>query len=341
MRKKAARITEVARLAGVSPGLVSRIINNDATLKVRAETRARVMDAIDKLDYAPDSTARALRSARTGLLGFALHHVNDPVYTDMVDAAQVAATSRNHSIMLLNTTELLERGDAFREIVHGRRVDGLLIQSGFGDADADLRALAGTVPSILFNGAPMPGTRTLRLDDGAAAAAATEHLVALGHRDIAFVGADGAAAARRLDAYRAAMERAGLAPLPPLHGGWSPDEAKAAVTRYLADRPSATAFVVVTTTTAIGVHSAIATAGLRIPDDIALISVHDAWFAPHLNPPLTVVALPFGTLGTRAVDLLIRQIHEPTTGETIIADDPPRLIERGSTAPPRSRETLP
>lgn len=339
MRKKAARLVDVAKLAGVSTGVVSRVINKDDTLKVRDDTRARVLDAIDKLDYAPDSTARALRSARTGLLGFALHHVNDPVYTEMVDSAQVEATRRNHSIVLLNTTELLERGAAFREIVHGRRVDGLLIQSGFSDAEAELLEVARTLPSVMFNGGATASVRALRLDDAVAAATATRHLLELGHRDIVFVGAEGASSSRRLDGYRTAMEDAGLTALPPLRAGWSPDEANAAVRQYLSSRRRATAFVVVTTTTAIGVHSGIAAAGLGIPEDLSVISLHDAWFAPHLNPPLTTVALPLGALGTRAVDLLIQQIHEPTTGETIIADEPPDLIVRGSTSHPRRPDT--
>src|SRR5699024_12404365 len=108
------------------------------TLRARDETRAAVMSAVEMLDYVPDVAARALRNAQTGLLGFALHHVNDPIYAEMVDSAQAEATKCGYSIILMNTAELAERGDHFRAIVQGHRVDGLLIQSGFGPGEEAL-----------------------------------------------------------------------------------------------------------------------------------------------------------------------------------------------------------
>lgn len=83
-------------------------------------------------------------------------------------------------------------------------------------------------------------------------------------------------------------------------------------------------------TATLGVHSGIHEAGLRIPDDISLVSLPDTWFARHLTPPLTVVTLPYAEVGARAVSVLIDQIREPSTGETIVTEPAPRLLERGS-----------
>jgi LacI family transcriptional regulator len=338
MARKPARLTEVAKLAGVSAGLVSRIINGDPTVRVRPETRAAVLSAIEMLNYTPHPSARALRSARTGLLGFALHHVNDPVYVDMVDQAQAEAAKNNFSLILLNTEELVERGDAFRDLVLGRRVDGLLIQSGFGGSDLTMQEIARTIPSVVFSADATPGMRTIRLDDAAAAALATQHLIDAGHTSIAYVGGAGASSERRFAGYRSALAAAGLPWLPAIDGGWTADDGHDATARFLDGGARVTAIVAVTTTTALGVHSGIVASGRRIPDDLSLVSVHDTWFARHLNPPMTAVALPLAELGACAVRALIDQIDDPGEGETVIADPAPYLVARGST---KARQIVP
>lgn len=335
--KRAPRLAEVAKLAGVSGGLVSRIVNHDPTLRVRPETRARVLAAVEMLNYKPHMSARALRNAQTGLLGFALHHANDPIYVELVDQAQAAAAKHNYSLFLLNTAELIERGEAFREIIHGHRVDGLLIQLGVGSEEGPLRELARAVPSVVFGADPADDIRTIRLDDFNAARIATEHLLEAGHRSIAYIGGDGTSSQRRHGGYHAALTGAGLPALPPVNGGWMPDDAHQATVGLLRSQPDITAIVAVTTTTALGVHSGMIGAGMRIPDDVSLISVHDTWFAPHLNPPLSVVALPLADLGRRALEMLVEQVTEaePSTGETVVEEPSPELILRASTGAPR------
>ena len=329
--RKTPRLVDVARLAGVSPSLVSRVLNADPTLRTRDETRSEVISAARMLNYVPDVAARALRNAQTGLLGFALHHVNDPIYAEMVDCAQAEATRQGYSIILMNTAELAERGDHFRAIVQGHRVDGLLIQSGFGKGEEILAEIARSIPSVVF-GAPIDGIRTVRLDDVVAARMATEHLIKSGHTAIAFVGADGVSSARRYDGYLQALAAAGLPALPSIDGGWTSDEAHEATLRLLASGTPVTGIVVVSTTTALGVHSGIAAAGRRIPDDVSLVSVHDTWFARHLNPALTTVAMPMDRVGTFGVSMLIDQIREPSAGEFVVRDPPPVLVVRDSTA---------
>jgi LacI family transcriptional regulator len=331
---KAPRLADVARLASVSPSLVSRVLNSDPTLQVRSETRAAVMSAVDMLGYVPDAAARALRNAQTGLLGFALHHVNDHSYVDMVETAQAEATTRGYTIILINSDELPARRQQFRAIIQGHRVDGLLIQNGFSKSDRGLESLARPIPSVMFGGDAAEGLLTLRLDDGVAAKIATEHLIGLGHTAIAFIGADGASSTRRYDGYREALADAGLRAIPPVDGGWTSDSAHDAVRRLLGSGVPVTGLVAVTTTVALGVHSGIVAEGRRIPDEVSLVSVHDTSFARHLNPPLTVVALPIKEAGALGVSLLIDQMRERSTGEVVVADPPPALVVRESTAPP-------
>lgn len=335
--RKTARLSEVAKLAEVSPGLVSRILNEDPTLKVRPETRARVLNAIDMLQYTPHASARALRNSQTGLLGFALHHVNDPIYAQLVETAQIAAAEREYSVVLLNAGELVGRQDAFRALVRGHRVDGLLIQSGFSADSHGLQEVARSVPSVVFNADQTPGLRTVRLDDTAAATVATRRLLELGHTQIAFVGAEGATSDRRLRGYLDALDAAGVAPIPTISGGWDASAARAGIEKYFAAGGKATGLVVVTSTSALGVHAGVISAGLSIPEDVSVVSIHDAWFTEHLNPPLTVVELPLADIGRLAVDMLIDQIASPAEGATVLEEPAPNLLERGSTATPGER----
>lgn len=322
-------------MAGVSTAVVSRIVNQDPTLRVRATTREAVESAIAMLDYTPHSSARALRKAQTGLLGFALHSVNDPIYAEMVDEAQAEAARRNYSLILMNIGELADRREAFREIVLGHRVDGLLIHGGHGVDESGLRELARGLPSVMFNTDPGAGLRTIRFDDATASGLATQHLIDLGHEAIMYIGDTGSTSQRRYEGYRTAMTQAGLPSYPLVASGLSPDESHDATVHLLRSGIPVTALVVVSTTQALGVHSGIVAAGRRIPDDISIISVHDVWFARHLNPPLSAVSLPVGHLGAVAVSVLIDQITAPSEGDTVVTDPAPQVLSRRSTAPPR------
>jgi len=330
---KSARLSEVAKLAGVSPGLVSRLINDDPRLKIRDETRKRVESAIEMLQYTPHASARALRSSQTELLGFALYHVTDPIYAQMVENAEAAATAAGYSLVLLNAADLAADPDALRRLTQGRKIDGLLIQGGYAEASSSLQA-ANTVPTVLFNADPLPGFRTVRLDDTGAAAMATEHLIELGHTRVAFVGAEGSSSERRHRGYLSAMAKAGLASHPPIHGGWEADTARAVTESYYASGGTATGLVVVSTTGALGVHAGVIASGRRVGRDVSLVSIHDTWFAPHLSPALTVAAMPLGDLGRVAVEMLLEQIRDRGDGEVILDSPETRIVHRASSAPP-------
>ncbi|MCC2028079.1 LacI family DNA-binding transcriptional regulator [Microbacterium sp. YMB-B2] len=329
---RSARLSEVAKLAGVSPGLVSRLINEDPTLKIRDETRERVQAAIDMLQYTPHASARALRSSQTGLLGFALYHVTDPIYAQMVENAEAAASVAGYSLMLLNAADLAAHPQTLRSLAQGRKVDGLLIQGGYED-HASLQG-AGSMPTVLFNADALAGFRTVRLDDAEAAALATRHLIDLGHTAIAFVGAEGSSSDRRYQGYLSAMVDAGLASHPPIVGGWDAGTARSVVENYYASGGSATALVVVSTTSALGVHAGVIASERRVGQDVSMVSIHDTWFAPHLSPALTVAAMPLGDLGRVAVEMLLEQIREPAEGEVILREPEIRIVHRESSAPP-------
>lgn len=328
-------LADVAARAGVSRGLVSRILNQDQTLTVREETRRAVLDAVAALDYVPSSAARALRTSRTGTLALVVNGLASPIYEPMIDAAQREAASRGYLLVLIDAEEAEGDAEVFRSVIASRRVDGLLVQGGYGEAAKGLLPATKLLPSVIVNA---PGTRTapgVQLEDEKAARLATRHLIDLGHRDVAFVtGLSGITSDRRQRAFQSEMRDAGLTV--PRHrvvrGGWSADDCHDAVRAYFGEGRQATGFVVVNTGSAVGVVSALHAEGLDIPREVSVVGIHDTWFAPHLTPALTTVRLPLAELGRRGVAHLINKITAGVDDEVVITDPAPELIMRASSA---------
>lgn len=329
------RLSDVAARAGVSPGLVSRLLNNDSSLTVRPETREAVLAAVRELDYVPNSTAASLRRNRTGAIGLVLARVTNPVFTEVVHGAQEAAAEFGYGLLM---AEDAERDETFLAgIIKSRRVDGLLLQGGYGPRAEMLQRYSEAIPSVIVNSAGNDMASGVRLEDGAASRLATSYLIELGHRNIAFVtGAPGAASDTRRRGYEDALTAAGLTLRPGLviPGGWQAEDGRRALSEWLrAEQGSdATAYVVATSVAALGVFSALAEARVRVPEDASVVGIHDPWFAPYITPALTTVALPLFELGRRSVQQLVTHLESGKPDEVVITDPPPQLVVRASTS---------
>ncbi len=340
-------ITDVAQAAAVTPAVVSRVLNGDPTLKVRAATRERVLAAALELDYTPSHAARALRRSRSNALGLAVHDMANPVYGEIIAGAQKAATDAGY-VLLLADIEALARGDeAFRGVLHGGAIDGLLLQRAGTAADQKIvRAAKARVPTVLLNdrSTTLP---SVALDDAAGTDLATQHLIELGHTRIGHLSVGGTSrSSARVRGWRAALTRAGLAADPDwlVDGGHTVSLGHDGMAAMLAGVPAAhrpTAFVVGNVLAAIGALTAVRAASLSVPDDLSLVALHHVVLAEHVTPPLTTVAMPLRELGSAAVTLLLQRLNADADGEQarglVVRDPAPRLVVRGSSAPPRSR----
>lgn len=336
--RKRARLAEVAEHANVSRGLVSRMLNGDATLKIKPETRERILESVRILGYAPQSAAAALRRSKTSTIGLVINKVANPMYVDMISAAQKAATEAENVLLLVDAAELEENGRLFREIVSARRVDGLLLQGGYGSGADLLLPYSGLIPSVIFNASGSGAAPGIRLQDTFAAQIATRHLLELGHTRLAYVsGAAGETSDSRRHGFESVL---GSADGTVLEGGWSADDCHAAVVDHYRSGGTSTAILAVNSAAAVGVVSAIHFLGLRIPTDVSVVGIHDTLVAPHLTPPLTTVRLALAELGREAVRLLIQHIDEPVTGDFLVDSPAPELISRESTSPPPRRSFL-
>lgn len=336
---RAPSLVDVAARAGVSTSLVSRILTGDTGVRAREETRDRVRVAAADIGYVPHAVARSLRRAHAGALGLVVHGLGNPIFSEIVQGAQQRVVEAG-DVLLVADADSLTDDLALRQLAGGGRVDGLLWQPATSGGIDDRAALAARwVPVVLLNSRGAHGLPGVHLDDAAAARLAVEHLVALGHRRIGLVGgpADADNSVRRREGYQQGMHAAGL-PAPArwtVWGGWSPAAGQLAGHTLLRRQPELTALVAANVVVASGILSAAAELQVSVPAQVSLVALHDLWFAERLSPPLTVVEMPLRRMGWAAADLLLTAAVS-TEDSHLVADPPPRLIVRGSTAEPRA-----
>jgi LacI family transcriptional regulator len=331
-------LNDVATLAGVDRSVVSRVINEDPNLNIRPQTRQRVLDTIEKLDYRPNAAARSLRTARAYMLGLFIPDFANPVYAEIIKGAESAAGRLGYGLMTASSNGVRVGRGHYEDLLAQGRVDGLLFAGDESGHELELlRAMR--LPWILVN-RRIPGSqRYVILDDERGSELAVAHLLALGHRKIAHLaGPETADTARRRRAgYVSAMKAAGLDPDPRLivHADYTPAGGGAAMHTLLTvpDRP--TAVLVANVASAVGALHAAHAHGLSVPADISVIAIHDMPLASHLVPALTTVRMPLSDLGARAIELL--STSKPDDDITEIVTNPVEIIVRESTAVPPLR----
>jgi LacI family transcriptional regulator len=306
-------IRDVARLSGVSPMTVSRVINDSE--RVSPETRRRVEQAISELGYVPSRLARGLSRRRTGTLAVIVPDVANPFFTAIVRAAEEVARRADYHVILCDTRADLgvERGVIEELIAH--RVEGAVIAPVSDRTATHLRRLAEFgVPFVLID-RTIPGVDcdVVLGDSSGGARQLVEHLVSLGHRRIGFiVESDDVSTARdRRAGYEAALKAAGIALDPALvaHAAPDPSGGSAGMSRLheLEERP--TAVFTVNNLVALGAIEAVRAAGLEVPDDVALVCFDDIEYASRLYPFLTAMEQPAQTFGTLGTQLLLERIE--------------------------------
>ncbi|NHA66488.1 LacI family DNA-binding transcriptional regulator [Phycicoccus sp. CMS6Z-2] len=325
-------MADVARLAGVSHQTVSRVVNDAA--HISPETREKVLDAIERLGYRPNTSARALVRGRTGIIGvIATASVEfGPVSIQRtVEQAAAAAGFFPTSVNLpeLSTAALEQAVDHLRTL----GVEAVVMIAGHDEALGIVRAQRTGVPVVVAQGDLGRDSSGVGVDQWAAARAVTEHLVGLGHREIVHVSGplDWAEARARLEGWRQAMFDAGLRPASPITGDWSSESGFRAGLQ-ICQRPEVTAVFAANDQIALGLLRALYECGRTVPGDVSVVGVDDIPEAAYLIPPLTTVRQDFAAVGRRAIDLVQRLVAgEPAEPVPLLV---PELVVRSSTAPP-------
>jgi LacI family transcriptional regulator len=302
-------IREVARLAEVSPATVSRVLNDSAS--VRDENRARVMRAVEQLDYRPNRLARNLRRRQATAIGVVVSDIANPHFGEAVRVVEDAAFRAGYRVLLCNTDETPAKQREYLRMLADERVQGVIV-SPADRAGTGVEALLRLgIPVVAFDRMiDDPRTDSVVCDNIEGVRRATEHLIWLGHERIAYVGgrADVETGAERLEGYLRAMRSSGHVPVT-VDGGFRTAPAETAVADLLARAESRpTALIVANNLMTLGALTAIGAAGLRVPHDVALVGVDDPAWAKLIDPPLTTLSQPVRDIGATAMRLLAERI---------------------------------
>ncbi len=306
-----ATIRDVARRAGVSTATVSRVLAGIGN--PRAETADAVMAAVEALDYRPSAVARSLRMRRTHTFGLIVTDIQNPFFPELVRAADDAARQVGYSILLGSAAYDEHRAVHYLDLMADRRVDGMIVASS-QVSDESWRWLADSpVPVVVVNAEPanIPIT-VITSDNQGGMQIAAEHLIALGHRRMAYVrGEDGITADRpRVEGFRAACQAAGIpaSDIVELHGNALFEGGEQAVAALLAAGTDVTAIACHNDITAIGALRALRAAGVRVPHDVSVMGCDDIAAASWVVPSLTTVAQQKGEMGRMAVERLMEML---------------------------------
>lgn len=334
-----ASLQEVADEAGVSKSVASRALTGDEQARISDATRARIRRAADRLRYVPNHRSRALRFARTGAVGLIVPDVNNAVFAEMLGGVQDRAEESGMSVLLSQVDPPPAGTAQLRELVAAGRVDGVLLQrrEDFDDRMLDA-VLAQDTPAVLINSRLPDRTGSVVLDDVAGASMATRHLIDLGHQRIAHLAGVRThdTAQRRHQGFRDAMQGAGLKVRPSwvLRSGWEAPGGAEAARRLMAGRTRPTGLVVSSVNAAIGALSALSRDGVRVPEELSVVTINDTWVAQVWNPGLTTVRMPLRALGRRACGMLLDHLAGEALSNVVVGEPTPELVLRGSTSAP-------
>lgn len=338
---KAATIRDVAERSGVSVASVSRTLNGAGP--VTEATRARVLEAAKALQYVPHSGARSLSTSKTQTVGVILPDLFGEFFSELIRGMDVAARALGYHLIVSSSHDDADEASAAIRSMRGR-VDGLIVLSPHLDAANLAASMAGRTPILLMNGgATDAGRPSIVVDNHGGAIQAVEHLIATGRKRIAHIaGPTGNLEAEaRLAGYLQAMAAAGL-PTTVVDGRFTRDSGQKAGAELAARSERPDAVFAANDNMAVGAMLAFQEAGLRVPEDVALVGFDDIPLASLVRPGLTTLRINISDTGRHALERLVGLIN--SAGEAAAACEVvrPELVVRPSSltaAPTRSSST--
>lgn len=334
----AVTIKDVARVAGVSHTTVSRALRDSPTIS--PQTTLAIKRIAAQMGYVPNKAARNLKTSRSSALGVIVTRIDDPFFARVLDGIEDTLHAAGYSLLLAASHQETAREREIVAMFSERRVEGVLICSAqVGEAQRRQLHTFGVQTVLINNQSPDPADHAVEHDDEDGSRILTEHLLALGHTRIAYLGnaTAGVTTARRAAGWRAALAAAGRPAAP----AWQidapngrPDGGVLAARRLLQLTPRPTAAVCFNDMLAIGALRAIEQAGLQVPHDMAITGFDDIELAAYTTPALTTFHQPKYELGQRAAQMLLHLIErrDASAARPTTVRIQGRLVVRESTA---------
>ncbi len=321
---------DVAARAGVSQPTVSLVLSGNPRARVAKDTRDRVLQAARELGYRPNLVARGLVQQRSFALGIVVPDLDNPFFTEVVSGAERVATEAGYAVLL---GDAKQRSVARHvETLRARLVDGVILDAAGAaslpdELDGDLNVVVVDEPSGRF-----PGIAT---DAAGAGRLAAEHLLGLGHRDLAFIGpaSDSYTFRQRERGFVQALRATGVS-LPSdrlRRAAATVSGGQQAMRELLAARARPTAIFCANDLIALGALKACLATGVRVPDEMSLVGCDDIEMARIVTPELTTVMVPARGLGARAARLLLQGIEGGAAKPMSSKPLPVELVVRGTT----------
>jgi LacI family transcriptional regulator len=327
---------DVARMAGVSISTVSRILNG--TAKVSDAKRVVVEEAVEKLDFRLNLSARGLKTGSTLTLGILIQDVESAYFTRLMKGIEVGLDGSGYVPFIVSGHWKPEDELQSISLLVSRKVDGLIVVGGHL-TDEQLARFARRQPMVVVGRRiEAPNLQSFGANQVHGAYLATRHLLDLGHRKVGFIGGPATLqdAVERQEGYMRAMHEAGLTPGPDWiqDGGFIETIGQAAMDRLLDIVPSITAVFAANDQSAYGARMALYRRNLRVPQDVSLVGLDDLPASLSATPPLTTVRQPIFESGMYAAQTLLQMIGVTIAPELLAAPPPPMcLIIRETTAP--------
>lgn len=336
-------IKDIAKKANVSITTVSRVLNNK-TEGIGEETRKRVLDIIEELDYRPNTIARSMVTKQTNTIGLIIPDIRNPFFPELVRGVEDFANDAEYSVFLCNTDGSIKREVEALRLMKEKNVDGIVFTYSHATTKHPFQSLVHRhrIPVVLLDrgldGEIYSGVYT---DNEKAGYIATKHLIDLSHVQIGCItGPEHVQNSKdRLKGYMKALKRAGI-PIDhrrivsgdyQLEGGYRAAKA-------LLEKGHVTAIFAFNDLMAFGVYQAAAEMGVAIPDDLSVVGFDNLKYNRLLQPKLTTIEQPTYEMGKTATELLLQQIRESKRVKTQTIYLDPSLIIRNSTKKRRTED---
>lgn len=312
--RKRPTLADVAELSGFSKTAVSLILNDRPGSRLSEEAARRVRAAAEQLGYKPNPAAQSLRLGKTRTIGFLSDEVTITRYASgMIKGVLNAAKELDHTVLMAETAGDFTGVRGVVDELLDRRVDGLVVGL-MGARMVDLPLNGADIPVVLVNGRTPTGITSILPDEYAAGYAVVKELASAGHSRIGVIGElpdiatdprKSVTIAQRFSGMDDAFRAAGVEPIRVQLEGWSPDIGYRSARRLLKEHPELTALIAGNDNVAFGIYQALPEMGLRVPDDVSVISFDDEELAGYLRPGLTTARLPYEEMARLGVEMIL------------------------------------